>query len=74
MPNIARNKRADASPELLKKRERDLYHKQVAYWKKNWGLIVDSFDEYKRISPHTKEIKKVLDIMPLLQSLKFESK
>ncbi len=70
--NISYNMNNNASPQLIRKREKDLYNKQSKYWKKHYGLIVESEDQFKRIAPHTKEIKKVLHIIPLIKSLRFD--
>ena len=74
MPNARRKEATAPSAKLLRKRERDLYFKQTAYWKQKWGLIVESEEEYKRIAEHSREIKRVLDIIPFLQTLKFVEK
>ena len=74
MPNVRKKESVAPSAKLIRKRERDLYFKQIAYWKKNWGLVVENEEEYKRIAEHSREIKKVLDIIPLIQSLKFVEK
>ena len=59
------------SQKVINKRKYDLFHKQKAYWKKHWGLIVDTQEEYEIVAQHSREIKKCLDIIPLIQSLKF---
>jgi|DEB0MinimDraft_12_1074336.scaffolds.fasta_scaffold04524_4 hypothetical protein len=65
-------KNDNASPEILRRREKDLFKKQTAYWRKNWGLICETEEQFREITENSKEIKRVLDIMPLIQSLKFE--
>ena len=65
-------KKKEPTPQQIRRREKDLYNKQTKYWRKHYGLIVDSEDEFKRIAPHTKDIKKVLHIIPLIKSLKFD--
>ena len=65
-------KNDNAPPEILRRREKDLFKKQTAYWKKHWGLIVETEEQFKQVTENSKEIKRVLDIMPLIQSLKFE--
>ena len=74
MPNARKKETIAPSPKLLRKRERDLYFKQISYWKQKWGLVVESEEEYKRIAEHSREIKRILDIIPLIQSLKFVEK
>ena len=74
MPNARKKETTPPSDKLIRKRERDLYHQQVSYWRKKWGLIVETEEEYKKVAEHSREIKKVLDIIPLIQSLKFVEK
>ena len=70
--NNANCSKKEPSPQLIRKREKDLFNKQSKYWRKHYGLIVENEDEFKSIAPHTKEIKKVLHIIPLIKSLRFD--
>ena len=69
--NSTTTTKPEVSQKLLNKRKYDLYKKQIAYWKKHWGLVVETREEYETVAKHSRDIKRCLDIIPLLQTLKF---
>jgi hypothetical protein len=73
MPNIKKPEQKEPSPQLIRIRQKDLFRKQTKYWRKKYGLIIETEEEYKEIAPHTKELKKVLHIIPLIKKLRFEN-
>ena len=70
MRNVSRKLNDNPTDALARKREYNLYHKQTTYWKKHWGIIVDDMELFRAISENSRDIKRALHLIPIIQKLK----